>query len=169
MAWASGAVLAGALAAVAPPTPEGVAAFVRDKHLTRYRIALSDLNDDGRPEALVYALADDEAAAQGNEANLCGSGGCNLYVLSLTPAGYRRVATISIVQLPVRVLPTRSHGWRDLGVRVAGGGILPGYDVRLRFDGRRYPANPSLPPAVRLRADFGSVVIAKDPPVLPSN
>lgn len=160
MAWASGVVLAGALAAVAPPTPEGVAAFVWDKHLTRYRIALSDLNDDGRPEALVYALANDEAAAQGNEANLCGSGGCLLHVLSLTPTGYGRITAISITQPPVRVLPTRSQGWRDLGVRVAGGGILPDYDVRLRFDRRRYPSNPSMPPAVR-----GRVVIADDPPV----
>ena len=148
----------------ASPMPAGVAAFVRHERLTRYAFALADLNGDGRPEALVYPLANDEAAAQGLEANLCGSGGCNLYVLALTPAGYRRITAVSIVQLPVRVLPTRSHGWNDLGVRVAGGGILPGYEARLRFDGRRYPSNPSAPRAVRLRGPAGRVVIATDPP-----
>ncbi|MCT8001004.1 hypothetical protein NZL82_03825 [Sphingomonas sanguinis] len=46
------------LAAAAPasiPIPAGLAPYVRDHKLTRYDHALRDLNDDGRPEALVYA------------------------------------------------------------------------------------------------------------------
>jgi hypothetical protein len=32
---------------------------------------------------------------------------------------------------------------------VGGGGILPGYVAELRFDGKTYPSNPSIPPARR--------------------
>jgi hypothetical protein len=65
----------------------------------------------------------------------------------------------SIVQLPIRLLPTSTRGWRDIGVTVAGGGINPGYMARLRFDGRRYPSNPSVPPAIPMRRTTGKVLI----------
>jgi hypothetical protein len=35
----------------------------------------------------------------------------------------------------------------------------------LRFDGQSYPTNPTVPPAVRLKAKVGQVVIANDPPL----
>ena len=144
--------------AVAPP---GVIAFVQDHKLTRYRVALSDLNRDGHSEALIYAMATSDG--RGN-ADLCGSGGCNLYVLSLTQAGYREVSNTAITQLPIRVLPSISHGWHDLGVQVAGGGIVPGYEARLGYDGHGYPSNPSVPPAIRLKGNIGTVLIEADTP-----
>ncbi len=58
-----------------------------------------------------------------------------------------RVTNISITRPPIRVLPTVTHGWHDLGVMVAGGGIIPGYEARLRFDGHSYPSNPTVPSA----------------------
>ena len=150
--------LTGTTTAIAT-TPPGVAAFVRAHHLTRYTVALADLNGDNRPEALIYAMA---SADGGGQANLCGSGGCDLYVLSLTPTGFREVTNISIARPPIRVLPTVSHGWHDLGVLVAGGGVVSGYEARLRFDGKGYPANPSVPPAIRLKAPSGKQVIGED-------
>jgi hypothetical protein len=153
--------LASATAASAR-VPSGVTAFVRDHKLTRYRVALSDLNNDGHPEALIYAMA---MADGGGQTDLCGSGGCDLYILSLTRTGYRVVTTTTITQLPIRVLASISHGWHDLGVQVAGGGIIPGYEARLRFDGHRYPSNPSVPPAIRLKGSSGKVLIKADPPV----
>lgn len=144
-------------------TPAGVAAFVRDRHLTRYTVALTDLHGDGRPEALIYALA---TADGGGQADLCGSGGCFLYVLSLTPSGYRRVTNVSITRPPIRVLPTVTHGWHDLGVLVAGGGIIPGYEARLRFDGHSYPSNPTIPPAIRLKGAIGKQVIGTEASIL---
>lgn len=152
-------VLLIATATSAAPPP-GVTAFVRDHRLTRYKVALTDLNGDGRPEALVYAMA----TAGAGDADLCGSGGCLLYVLSLTAKGYRQVTAVSISRPPIRVLPTRSHGWHDLAVFVAGGGILPGYEARLRFDGRGYPSNPGVLPATRLEGGAGKVVIGSVPP-----
>lgn len=149
-----------ALAAATAPIPAGLTAFVHDQRLTRYRSALTDLNGDGRPEALVYAIA---SADGDGAADLCGSGGCDLYVLALTPSGYRVISDISITRPPVRVLPSRSRGWQDLSVYVAGGGILPGHDVRLRFDGNSYPTNPTTPPALPLKASArGRVVIDRE-------
>ena len=144
------------------PTPPGVAAFVQDHKLTRYTVALADLDGDKRPEALVYAMATSDG---GGQADLCGSGGCDLYVLAVTPTGYREIADISLARPPVRVLPTTTNGWRDLGVMVAGGGITNGYEARLRFDGHSYPTNPTAPPAVHLKTMVGKVVIASDPPL----
>jgi hypothetical protein len=31
---------------------------------------------------------------------------------------------------------------------VQGGGIQPGYEARLQVDGKTYPSNPSIPPAL---------------------
>jgi hypothetical protein len=128
------------LFAAATPIPASAAAFLADTlHLARYRAAAVDLNGDGRPEVLAYA----------EEPAHCGSGGCDLTVLSPTARGWRVVTTMSVTRPPIRLLPGKTRGWHDLGVHVAGGGILPGHDVRLRFDGARYPGNPTLAPALR--------------------
>lgn len=136
--------------------PNGVAAFIRDHHLTRYSVAMEDLNGDGQPEALIYAMA---TTGGGGTTDLCGSGGCDLYVLALPANGYREVSNISISRPPIRVLRTITHGWHDLGVQVAGGGITAGYEARLRFNGAKYPSNPTVPPATRSRAAAGRVSI----------
>ncbi len=117
----------------------------------RYVAGLADLNGDGRPEAVVQMLA----------ASYCGSGGCGLHVFSFRRGGWREISTLSITNAPIRVLNTRSHGWRDLSVRVSGGGIRRGYEAQLPFNGRTYPGNPSVPPARRLaRRVPGRVLIA---------
>jgi hypothetical protein len=134
---------------------------VQDHKLTRYSVALSDLDGDGHPEALIYAMATSDG---GGRADLCGSGGCNLYILSLTQTGYRKVTNTTITQLPIRVLPSISHGWHDLGVQVAGGGVIPGYEARLRFDGQGYPSNPSVPPAIRRLKDSAGKIVIKAAP-----
>ncbi|WP_380785161.1 hypothetical protein [Sphingomonas sp. R86521] len=154
-------MLPSAIAASSAEPPQGVAAFVQDHHLTRYSVALVDLNSDNRPEALIYAMS----TADRGPANLCGSGGCDLYVLSLTATGYRQVTDISITRPPIRVLPTITYGWHDLGVLVSGGGIISGYEARLRFDGHSYPSNPTVSPATRLKGPVGKQVIGEMPPI----
>lgn len=141
--------------------PAGVDAFIAEHKLARYSVVFADLNGDDQPEALVYAVA----TRGGGEANLCGSGGCELYVLSLTSTGYHEVGQISISRPPIRILPTISKGWHDLSVRVAGGGINPGYEARLQFSGVTYPSNPSVPPATRLSSNIGVIAIGLMPPL----
>lgn len=116
----------------------------------RYDAAFVDLDGDGRDEAVVYLT--------GN--SVCGSGGCDLHIYTPKGRSWREVSALSISRPPIEVLPTRTRGWRDIAVFVAGGGIIPGYEARLRFDGRSYPTNPSVAPATPLaRRAHGRVLI----------
>lgn len=118
---------------------------------TSYVAAFADLDGDGRDEALVSL----------HSGLFCGSGGCALYIY--TPAGgsWREVAELTIVNAPVRLLGTRSRGWRDLAVHVRGGGMEIPHEARMRFDGRTYGSNPSMAPRVRGRPP-GRVLIGEE-------
>ncbi|HKR23938.1 MAG TPA: hypothetical protein VJS15_01660, partial [Allosphingosinicella sp.] len=111
----------------------------------------ADLNGDGRDEALVSLRS----------GLFCGSGGCALYVYTPAGAAWREVAELTIVNAPVRLLDTRSSGWRDLGVHVRGGGMDLPHEARMRFDGRTYASNPSMAPRIRGRVP-GRVLIGED-------
>ena len=70
------------------------------------------------------------------------------------------MANILITRPPIYVLSDASKGWHSIGVLVAGGGILQGYEAELRFNGKTYPLNPSVPPARRLKGKvMGEIVI----------
>jgi hypothetical protein len=99
----------------------------------------ADLNDDGRDETIVHIAGP----------MVCGTGGCVTAVFTQGPAGPELVAWISVNRPPVIVAESSSNGWRDLIVRVSGGGIIPGYAARLRYDGKTYPSNPTVLPAER--------------------
>lgn len=117
---------------------------------TRYSSAFVDLNDDGKPEAIVYL------AGRG----WCGTGGCTTLVLASTKSSFRVVSKIAVTRPPIRVLDTKSKGWHDISVRVQGGGLQAGYEARLSFDGETYPSNPSLPSCQRLiKKVAGQVVV----------
>jgi hypothetical protein len=147
------AVLHFAVAILAPatgPPTDPVAAFVEQRLLvSSYQRADADLNGDGRRETFVYAT----------DQGKCGSGGCLLFVLSPYKDSYRVVLRSTITQRPIFLLPTSTRGWRDIGVTVSGGGILRPYTARLRFDGSRYPSNPTVSPAIPLKRPAGKVLI----------
>ena len=107
---------------------------------TRYVSAFVDLNSDGRQEAIVYLLGPD----------WCGSGGCTLFVLAPAGPSFKVITKMTVTNPPIRVLATKTNGWSDLCVRVQGGGIQPGYDAKLSFNGKKYPGNPSVSPAHKL-------------------
>lgn len=121
---------------------------------TRYAVAWKDLNGDGRPEAIVYLMGD----------GWCGSGGCHLLVLEQSGSGFTVRGKMTITREPIAVLPSTNHGWRDLVVQVAGGGIESGRVV-LPFQGDRYASNPTVPPARGLgRQEAAEVLIKADDP-----
>lgn len=130
--------------------------FTKDDRLDdgtlRYYHAFVDLNDDGEDEAIVQLIG----------RTWCGSGGCQTLVLAPNGQSFRVVSEISLVHLPIRAFPESSHGWHDLGVFVSGGGIQPGYEAALRFDGKGYPENPSVPPAIEIKEHRrGEVLISE--------
>ena len=116
----------------------------------RYALGRADLNGDGRDEAVVLM--------QGRR--WCGTGGCTMLVLTPHRTGWRTVTRMTVTYAPVRLLPTRSRGWRDLAVRIAGRGVRAG-EVTLRFNGRTYPTNPSVVPLQRARAPARRVLISE--------
>lgn len=107
-----------------------------DKEI-RYSFALVDLNDDIVPEVIVFVTG----------IGWCGSSGCQVYILKPEGSTFDIVSKITLVRLPVRVLPGKNNGWHDLSVFVQGGGILKGYPAVLPFDGLTYASNPTVEPA----------------------
>lgn len=99
---------------------------------TRYVAGWADVNADGRPEAFVYMMS----------GNYCGSGGCNLYIFTPEQGSFYQMARMTVTQTPIRVLNSRTGGWRDLAVGVGGGGMRA-HNVILRHQGGTYPGNPT--------------------------
>ena len=143
MGHLAGLVLLGATTVGAVPAPaetppglaEAVRAYAQQITAPSFEYALVDLNDDGTPEALVLL----------RDRDWCGSGGCTLLVLRGKAAAFTLVSTSTIINEPIKIAREREHGWHSLLVTVQGGGIQPGF-VELRFDGRKFPFNPTLQP-----------------------
>ena len=114
----------------------------------RYFDAQVDLNGDGTLEVITYVAGP----------VVCGTGGCPVFVFAAGPEGYRLVSRVSVVQPPVRLSPRRSQGWRNLVVGIGGGGVAAG-NAELKFDGKTYPANPTVSPAEPVTDLAGSEVL----------
>ncbi len=93
-----------------------------------YGYALIDLNGDGRNEAVVWS----------RDAGWCGSSGCDFDVFVHTKKGWRYFADGVNTRLPIKVLPSRTHGWRDLSGWQYGGGVDRPFESWIQFDGRGY-------------------------------
>jgi len=153
------ALLLAAPAAAQTPQRDSLHTFLQTAHAdarenygnTAYTAAFADLNADGREEAMVSLQS----------GLFCGSGGCALYIYTPSGDSWRELAELTIVNAPVRLLATRSHGWRDLAVHVRGGGMDIPYEARIRFDGTTYASNPSTAPRAR-RGAPGRVLISDD-------
>lgn len=122
--------------------------FQDDKE-TQYSYAFVDLNGDGKKEAIVYL----------DGRPWCGSGGCTTLILARDGRSWKIVTKLTITQPPIRVLTRTSNGWHGIGLWVRGG-IQESYEAELRFNGKTYPTNPSVPPARPLVGEAaGQVVI----------
>lgn len=90
----------------------------------------------------------------------CGSGGCTLLILESDGAGFKLLGQVTVVQVPIVLLASKTHGHPDIGVTVRGGGIQAAFMVVLSFNGVSYPENPSLLPARRIKPNEGKIVVA---------
>jgi hypothetical protein len=113
--------------------------YLRDSDDTTasYLAAFVNLKDDGSREVIVYFT---------NQYS-CGTGGCNMLILVPRGSSYKVMTSVTIAWPPIRILKSKSHGWHDIGVWVQGGGIQPGYEGVLSYDSKKYPSNPTVPPA----------------------
>ena len=119
------------------PTPDerkSLEQFLQKKGSSRYAAAFVDLRDDQRYEVIVQLTDND----------WCGTGGCRTLILEPEGLSYRVVNNFLIAWPPIRVLATKSHGWHDVSIWVAGGGVQPGYESRLSFNGKLYPVSTAL-------------------------
>lgn len=115
----------------------------------RFAFADVDLNGDGEMETLVYTFGP----------MICGSGGCNVFVLQRDGGEYTKISGHTVSNLPIGAFYTETNGWRDLAITVRGGGLEEGPNVaRLPFDGTRYPLNPTVLPAERTDEAFEIVL-----------
>lgn len=94
--------------------------------------------------------------------NWCGSGGCTMLVFQGIEKGFRPVSQITLVREPVIVSETQTKGWRDIVVRVSGGGGET-KNVALKFNGSTYPSNPSSEKALSPQTKIGGVVVFAEP------
>jgi uncharacterized protein len=111
----------------------------------QFNYVLADLDGDGIKDAIVYFT------------DGCGSGGCAMRVMRGTEDGFTYVSGSTITRVPIYVLPSKTHGWSDIAVTVGGGGVRPGTRV-LKFDGHKYPLNPSLAPVVSIDPDQAGII-----------
>lgn len=100
---------------------------------SRFQYVRVDLDDDGRRDALVLMTAPFET--------WCDIYGCTLYVMKASNDDFESVSEIRPVRTPLTVGESRSHGWRDLILRIDGR-WSHSHDVALRFDGMTYPSAP---------------------------
>lgn len=89
-----------------------------------------DLNDDGKKEILVGLTG----------SYFCGSGGCTQFVLDNQGAV---ISKFTVADYPVVIDTDKSNGWKNLFIRSGGKNRI------VKFDGKKYPSNPSLKPELK--------------------
>lgn len=113
----------------------------------QYYYNLTDLNGDGKAEAIVYVEGP----------TWCGTSGCVALIFQQAKNDYTLVSEINLARAPIIISPRKTSGWHDIIMYVAGGGILPGYYTRLKFDGSKYLDNPTLPKMLKSTSELKGV------------
>lgn len=98
----------------------------------------------------------------------CGTSGCGGFIFqdkTVDPAKpeYGLLSRIRPARLPITALKSSHNGWADVGVAVAGGGIMTPYTGALSFDGTSYNSNPTLMDVPHVSDDDVKAIIIGDP------
>jgi hypothetical protein len=90
-----------------------------------------DLNDDSKNEILVGLTG----------SYFCGSGGCTQFVLDNQG---NLITKFTVADYPVVIDKNKTKGWKDLII------FSGGKNRVVKFDGKKYPANPSTQPELKV-------------------
>lgn len=88
-----------------------------------------DLNDDGTKEIFVGLTG----------SYFCGTGGCTIYLLD---SQSKLINTFTVAGYPIVIDNNKTNGWKDLFIHSGK------KDRIVKFDGKKYPTNPSMLPAL---------------------
>lgn len=127
-----------ALAGDVPALEKAIKAWTKESTIPTYKYAFVDLNDDGNGDAVVL-ITDNQ---------YCGSGGCSFVIFRGMAGGFKLVSSSTITREPILLLPEKKKGWHTLSVLISGGGANPS-QVLMRFNGTKYPDNPSMQPKAK--------------------
>ena len=122
------------IAIAAPPDAiqSALATIDADIKPEHYEVSQADLDGDG---------TDDVFVLMNGQSSYRGSGGTTLFAFRSVKEKLVHVGKVSVVNDPIYLRKSASHGLRDLLVSVSGGGAKPGL-AALAFDGKTYPASP---------------------------
>lgn len=90
-----------------------------------------DLNDDGKKEIFVGFVG----------MYFCGTGGCTQLLLDNDG---NEINTFTVADYPIVIDNHKTNGWKDLFIRSGN------KDHIVKFDGKKYPSNPSLLPVLKV-------------------
>jgi hypothetical protein len=90
-----------------------------------------DLNDDSKNEIFVGLTG----------SYFCGSGGCTQYILDNQG---NVITKFTVAGYPVVIDNNKTKGWKDLII------LSGGKNRVVKFDGKKYPANPSTQPELKV-------------------
>lgn len=113
----------------------------KGKSNTKYAYNKIDLNDDGVDEIIIYIVG----------SKWCGSGGCTALIAREEDNQYKLITKVTVLTPPIIVTNDKTNGYKNIIVYSIGGGIKSGYRI-LKYDGKRYPANPSLEESIPIGA-----------------
>ena len=117
-----------------------------DKEQRKFKYEMVDLNNDGKKEYLVGL----------ENSYFCGSGGCTYYLLHNDGT---MINTFTVSDAPFIVDSKSTKGWRNLFVSSRGKFYI------VKFDGKKYPGNPSVQPLLKLIPgdDLNRLLDSKNP------
>ncbi|TDX49161.1 hypothetical protein [Orenia marismortui] len=118
----------------------------------RYYYNRIDLNGDDKQEFFVLLVG----------RVVCGSGGCSALLFEDNNDEYNLISRFSLVNNPIIISKDKTNGWNDIIIPVAGGGIK-NFFAQMKFNGKKYPLNPSIEPAIKVGAKIkGTAIVADD-------
>jgi uncharacterized protein YecT (DUF1311 family) len=121
-----------------------IQAYVKEPGRPEFDYALTDLNGDGKADAIVLLRG----------SQWCGTGGCTLLIFKGKQEGFEFISN-STISSHIRVSPEKRNGWKTLVVYTKGIG-----DVVMPFNGAKYPSNPSMQPkATKAQVSAAEVVL----------